>query len=124
MFSHSRKSILKFLAQIQQSSHGNGQPSAYENGANTAADILSNSYELNAQEVLKMQNQDSEVSDREGGVDLSFFKVLVAEDNLINQKIVQKMLQKMDVRFKVVNNGENGDNSAGVALMWLTYLIT
>lgn len=105
MFSHSRKSILKFLAQIQQSSLCNGQSSAYENGANTAADILSNQYELSAQAVLKMQNLDSEVSDGEGSVDLSFFKVLVAEDNVINQKIIQKMLQKMDVRCKIVNNG-------------------
>jgi CheY-like chemotaxis protein/HPt (histidine-containing phosphotransfer) domain-containing protein len=37
--------------------------------------------------------------------DMSYFKVLVAEDNLINQKIVIKMLEKMGIQFKVVNNG-------------------
>jgi CheY-like chemotaxis protein len=37
--------------------------------------------------------------------DMSFFKILVAEDNLINQKIVTRMLEKMGVQFRVVNNG-------------------
>ncbi len=105
MFSHSRKSIRRFLAQIQQSSQDKALPSTYENETGTVADMLSNPYESSVQEVLKMQNFDSEVSDCEGGVDLSLFKVLVAEDNVINQKIIEKMLQKMDVRCKIVNNG-------------------
>lgn len=41
-----------------------------------------------------------------GSVDLSFFKILVAEDNLINQKIVQKMLEKMGISFKIVSSGD------------------
>jgi CheY-like chemotaxis protein len=106
MFSHSRKSIIRFLSQIQQASLSYGQGFVYENGANTAANILSNECEITAQEVLRKQNLDSEFVDPEGeGLDLSFFKILVAEDNLINQKIMQKMLQKMDARFKIVNNG-------------------
>ena len=43
--------------------------------------------------------------------DMSFFKVLVAEDNLINQKIVSKMLERMGVQFKVVNNGREAIES-------------
>lgn len=39
-------------------------------------------------------------------IDLSFFKILVAEDNLINQKLCQKMLEKMEIQFKIVSNGQ------------------
>jgi len=38
-------------------------------------------------------------------VDLTLFKILVAEDNIINQKLLQKMLQRMGIRFKIVSNG-------------------
>lgn len=37
--------------------------------------------------------------------DLSFFKILVVEDNEINQKIFVKMFQRMGVQFKVVGGG-------------------
>lgn len=33
-------------------------------------------------------------------------KILVAEDNLINQKLLFRLLQKMNAEFKIVNNGE------------------
>ncbi|MGZ3804696.1 MAG: response regulator [Pseudobdellovibrionaceae bacterium] len=39
-------------------------------------------------------------------IDLSFFKILVAEDNLINQKLLNKRLERMNVRFKLVSSGE------------------
>ncbi|WP_413287602.1 response regulator [Bdellovibrio sp. HCB337] len=47
----------------------------------------------------------NQISRANGTLDLSFFKVLVAEDNLINQKIVQKMLEKMGISFKIVSGG-------------------
>jgi CheY-like chemotaxis protein len=39
-------------------------------------------------------------------MDLSFFKILVAEDNLINQKLLHKMLEQMQVQFKIVSSGQ------------------
>lgn len=38
-------------------------------------------------------------------IDLSFFKILVAEDNLINQKLFQKMFERMGIQFKLVSDG-------------------
>lgn len=104
MFSHSGKRIVKFLAHIQQAQRGDSKSHSYSSGA-AAADILSKSYEFSSSESPAMKNNDDVATNGKGGVDLSFFKVLVAEDNVINQKILQKMLQRMDVRFKIVENG-------------------
>ncbi|MBX2977405.1 MAG: response regulator [Ignavibacteriaceae bacterium] len=38
-------------------------------------------------------------------------KILVAEDNLINQKLLFRLLQKMNAEFKIVNNGEEVMNA-------------
>lgn len=89
---------MKFFTQQQPSS------SCYAHGA-VAADILSKSYEFNSQQSIKEKNSEALELQNEKKIDLSFIKVLAAEDNLINQKILQKMLQKMNVRFKIVNNG-------------------
>ncbi|WP_075602679.1 PAS domain-containing hybrid sensor histidine kinase/response regulator [Saccharicrinis aurantiacus] len=51
-------------------------------------------------------------------------KVLLIEDNLINQKIAQKMLSKLDLRISIANNGKegvdmvcDGDNDYDLLLM-------
>jgi len=33
-------------------------------------------------------------------------KILIAEDNLINQKLLTRLLQKIAVDFTIVNNGQ------------------
>jgi CheY-like chemotaxis protein len=38
--------------------------------------------------------------------DLSFFKLLVAEDNPVNQTLLTKMLEKMGIQFKLVGDGD------------------
>lgn len=73
----------------------------------SAQDYLSKSHILEkmnfpAPDERKLMEEYSAATER---IDLSFFKILVAEDNLINQKIVQKMLEKMGVSFKIVENG-------------------
>lgn len=104
MFSRSGKRFVKFLAQIQQSQRGVCPISGYSHGA-AAADILSKGYEFSTAEKTAIKSSNDVCREGNGGVDLSFFKVLVAEDNIINQKILQKMLQRMDVRFRIVGNG-------------------
>lgn len=42
----------------------------------------------------------------EAHMDLSFFKILVAEDNPVNQKLLSKMLEKMGIEFKIVESGQ------------------
>ena len=105
MFNYSGKRIVKFLAHIQQS-HRSQEDASYSFSGSVAADILGKTGELNEQMTIAA-HKDSEApgASEAEHIDLSFFKVLVAEDNLINQKIFQKMLQKMNVRFKVVGNG-------------------
>jgi CheY-like chemotaxis protein/HPt (histidine-containing phosphotransfer) domain-containing protein len=36
---------------------------------------------------------------------LSFFKILVAEDNAVNQILLSKMLQRLQIQFKIVGDG-------------------
>lgn len=48
---------------------------------------------------MNHRTQDQEI------LDLSLFKILVAEDNVINQKIVRKMLTDMGPQFKIVSSG-------------------
>lgn len=105
MFNRSGKRFVKFLAQIQQSQRGARPVPGYSDGAAVAADILSKGYEFSTAPSTGIKTTNAVASDGNGKVDLSFFKVLVAEDNIINQKILQKMLQRMDVRFKIVGNG-------------------
>lgn len=104
MFNHSGKRLVKFFAHIQQADRSK-EDASYSSGGSTATDIHSKSYELS--EHTAVTQKDPQSNDPSGGesMDLSFFKILVAEDNLINQKIFQKMLQKMNARFKIVGNG-------------------
>lgn len=104
MFSHSGKRIVQFLAHIQRGQLRNQPTHSYSSGA-VATDILSKSYEFCAPETSTIKCESDAPQGKKCGVDLSLFKVLVAEDNIINQKILQKMLQRMEVRFKIVANG-------------------
>lgn len=37
---------------------------------------------------------------------ISGLKILIAEDNLMNQKVIQKMLERFDLKSEIVNNGK------------------
>ncbi|MCB9060847.1 MAG: response regulator [Halobacteriovoraceae bacterium] len=37
----------------------------------------------------------------------SKFSVLIVEDNLVNQKLAKKMLDKLNIRFEIADNGQN-----------------
>lgn len=103
MFSHSRKSLVKFLTHIQAYAGSHKGPIV---GGSAATDILSKDYEYSRQEVVKLKEPGVLNPVDVERTDLSFFKVLVAEDNSINQKILQKMLSRMGIGFKIVSNGK------------------
>jgi CheY-like chemotaxis protein/HPt (histidine-containing phosphotransfer) domain-containing protein len=105
MFSHSGKKLAKFLAHFQQAQPSHRPSAEYSSCATTAADIYSTDFDPSSQGSQANKTPKEESSEDEDRMDLSFFKVLVAEDNIINQKILQKMLQKMGIRFKIVGNG-------------------
>ena len=54
------------------------------------------------------------VSDRQGHLDLSL-SVLLAEDNLVNQIVTKKMLNKLGYRADVAANGRGGPAGSGGA---------
>lgn len=76
-------------------------------GMAIAKDYFSGSVGTTEMSVVASKERESmfKITGEAGKIDLSFFKILVAEDNLINQKIVQKMMEKMGISFKIVSSG-------------------
>lgn len=69
-------------------------------------------------EVIKKENYSKNINQ----LDLSKIKILVVEDNKINQMITKKILNKMNLECDVVDNGEDAvervkDNKYSVVLM-------
>ncbi len=68
------------------------------------------------------KNKNSYFSDETNEIDLSKVKILVVEDNKINQMITKKILTKMNLKCDIVDNGEDAvdkikTNSYDIVLM-------
>ncbi len=63
---------------------------------------------MNRKDIYLVSSKESDVAGQQNveSIDLSFFKILIAEENLIDHRPLQEMLIRMKIQFRIVNNGQ------------------
>lgn len=67
-------------------------------------------FEVSLQKSENKAIEDKTIDVQGNDFDFSHFKVLVAEDNVVNQSILGKMLKKMGASYEIVNDGREAMN--------------
>ncbi len=84
--------------------------------------VWSRYQEGHTSELIRYEGQDTRTTDTDENMKLEGVKVLMAEDNLVNQAFIQEILEEMDCDLRIAQNGQEAldalkDNQFALVLM-------